>query len=61
MSPFELLSKVLVIGISIPLVITAAPTAAHRGTYLPIVDLGYERHQASYNVSLTLVFMKSLF
>jgi hypothetical protein len=53
MSPFKLLSRLLVIGISIPLAITAAPTAADAGTYLPIVDLRYEHHQASYNVSLS--------
>jgi hypothetical protein len=52
MSPFELLSRLLVISISIPLALAATPTAAPTDTYLPIVDLGYERHQASYNVSL---------
>ena len=58
MSLFELLFKVLLIGISIPLAIKAAPTATHRGTNLPIVDLGYELHQASYNVSLSSCLYK---
>jgi hypothetical protein len=53
MSHFKLLLRLFIISISITLTL-AALAAADAVTYLPLVDLGYEVHQASYNVSLGL-------
>jgi hypothetical protein len=51
MSHFKLSLRLFVNSFSITLAL-AALAAADADTYLPLVDLGYEAHQASYNLSL---------
>ncbi len=48
MSPFESLLRLFVISLSISVALVALVADA----YLPLVDLGYEVHKASHNVSL---------
>jgi hypothetical protein len=51
MISYQSLLRLLVVTINIPSAVVG-PAAANADTYLPVVDLGYEVHKASYNVSL---------
>jgi cholinesterase len=51
MSIFKSRSRLLVISLSISVAFVAL-AAEEADAYLPLVDLGYEVHQASHNVSL---------
>lgn len=57
MHAFQSLLRLLVV--SFPLALSA-PSSAHADNYLPLVDLGYEIHQASFNVNFSLSSLRNL-